>query len=48
MLLLLHAIAGGTESAGDTVANAVVWGIALGLLLVGLLGCLSRLALHGL
>ncbi|OIC21657.1 hypothetical protein A7L51_19160 [Acinetobacter baumannii] len=49
MLLLLHLVAGGVESTRGTVGNAVVAGdVALGLLLVALLGGLSSVALDGL
>lgn len=49
VLVLVGLVAGSTESTGDTVGDAVVSGnVALGLLLVGLLGCLSRVALDGL
>lgn len=47
MLLLVNAVADSAGSARDAVANAAA-GVALGLLLVGLLGCLSGLALDGL
>jgi hypothetical protein len=49
VLGLVHLVASGRESTGRTVGDAVVAGnVALGLLLVGLLGCLSGLALDGL
>jgi len=44
VLLLVHLVGDGTETTGDTVGDGVVTGnVALGLLLVGLLGSLSRL-----
>lgn len=49
VLGLVHFVLSGTESAGDTVTDAVVAGnVALGLLLIGLLLSLSGLALDGL
>lgn len=49
VLGLVDLVASGTESTRDTVANGVLSGdVALGLLLVGLLGGLSRAALDGL
>ena len=44
VLLLVHLVGDGTKTTGDTVGDGVVAGnVALGLLLVGLLGSLSRL-----
>ena len=49
VLVLVDLVAGSTESTGDTVGHGVLSGnVALGLLLVGLLGSLSRGALDGL
>jgi hypothetical protein len=48
VLGLVDLVAGSGESTRRAVGNAVVSGnVALGLLLVGLLGCLSGLALDG-
>ena len=48
VLLLLKSVANGAEGTRHTITDAAVWCVALGLLLVGLLGRLGRLALHGL
>jgi hypothetical protein len=49
VLVLVDLVAGSTESARDAVGDGVLSGnVALGLLLVGLLGSLSRVALDGL
>lgn len=49
MLGLVHLVGGSTHGTGDTVGDGVVaWDVALHLLLVGLLGGLSGLALDGL
>jgi hypothetical protein len=49
VLGLVHLVASGTESTGDAVGDGVLSGnVALSLLLVGLLGSLSRVALDGL
>lgn len=49
MFGLVQLVLAGTESTRDTVGDGVLAGnVALGLLLVGLLGSLSRLALDGL
>ena len=49
VLVLVELVAGSTESTGGTVGQGVVSGnVALGLLLVGLLGSLSSVALDGL
>ena len=49
MLVLVELVRGSAHGTGDTVGNGVVAGnVALGLLLVGLLGSLSRVALDGL
>ena len=49
VLVLVELVAGSTESTGGTVGDGVVAGnVALGLLLVGLLGSLSSGALDGL
>ena len=48
VLGLIHLVGDGTESTGGTVGDGAVGGVALGLLLVGLLGCLSGVALDGL
>jgi hypothetical protein len=49
VLGLVDLVASGGESTRGTVGDGVVAGnVALGLLLVGLLGCLSRVALDGL
>jgi len=49
VLGLVNLVAGSGQSTRGTVGDAVVSGnVALGLLLVGLLGCLSRVALDGL
>ena len=49
VLVLVDLVAGSTESTGGTVGDGVVAGnVALGLLLVGLLGSLGRVALDGL
>jgi hypothetical protein len=37
VLALVELITDGTSGTGDAVTNAAVWGVALGLLLVGLL-----------
>lgn len=47
--MLVNLVLAGTEGARDTVGDGVVaWDVALHLLLVGLLGGLSGLALDGL
>lgn len=49
VLGLVHLVGGSTHGTGDTVGDGVLaWNVALGLLLVGLLGGLSGLALDGL
>lgn len=49
VLGLVDLVASSTKSTGDTVGDRVLSGnVALGLLLVGLLGSLSRVALDGL
>ena len=48
VLGLVELVADGTSGTGDAVTNAAVWSVALGLLLVGLLRCLSGLALDSL
>ena len=48
VLGLIHLVGDGTEGTGGTVGDGAVGGVALGLLLVGLLGCLSGVALDGL
>ena len=49
VLVLVELVAGSTESTGGTVGDGVISGnVALGLLLVGLLGSLSTSSLDGL
>ena len=49
MLLLVELVANSVSGTGDAVGNAILSGnVALGLLLVGLLGSLSGVALDGL
>lgn len=47
VLGLVKLVADSASGSADTVTDAGVWCVALGLLLVGLLRCLSGLALDG-
>lgn len=48
VLVLVELVGGSTHGTGDTAGDGVVGSVALGLLLVGLLGSLSSVALDGL
>jgi hypothetical protein len=48
VLLLVHLVGGGAHGTGDTARDGGVGGVALGLLLVGLLGGGGTSALNGL